>query len=93
MRLSQDDHTPRTPLTGITGAFSHYCVLVTQLRMKKLSATDELWHFSSGIKKNSMDCIAKTASFSSLAWQPCAFLRMRSLAISLKVDKNRLTIY
>ena len=39
-----------------------------------------------------MDCIAKTLSFSSLAWRPCACLRMRSIAISLKVDENRLAI-
>ena len=36
-----------------------------------------------------MDCIAETASFSSLTWRPCACLHMRSLAISLK---NRLAI-
>ena len=34
-----------------------------------------------------MDFIAETASFSSLAWQPRARLRMCSLSISLKVDE------
>ena len=36
-----------------------------------------------------MDCIAKTASFSSLAWRPCARLRMRSIAITLKVNEKQ----
>ena len=38
-----------------------------------------------------MDCIAETAGFLSLAWQPCAYLRMRSLAISLKVDEKKVS--
>ena len=38
-----------------------------------------------------MDCIAKTASFSSLLWWPCACLRMRSIAISLKVDEEQVS--
>ena len=38
-----------------------------------------------------MDCIAETASFSSFEWQPCARLRMRSIAISLKVDEKQVS--
>ena len=38
-----------------------------------------------------MDCVAETASFLTLAWQPCACLCMRSLAISLKVDENKVS--
>ena len=36
-----------------------------------------------------MDCIAETASFSSVAWQPCACLCMFSIAI---INENRLAI-
>ena len=32
-----------------------------------------------------MDCITDAASFSTLVWQPCAYLHVRSIAISLKV--------
>ena len=35
-----------------------------------------------------MGYIAKTAS---LAWWPCAHLRMRSIAISLKVDEKQVS--
>ena len=38
-----------------------------------------------------MDCIAETASFSSLAWWPCARLRMRSNAITLKVNEKQVS--
>ena len=51
MHLSQDDHTPRTSVTGITNAFAHYCALVTQSCMKTLSAMAKSWHFLSGINR------------------------------------------
>ena len=38
-----------------------------------------------------MDCIAETASFSSLVGWPCACLCMRSLAINLKVDEKQVS--
>ena len=38
--------------------------------------------------KDNIDCIANTATFSSLAWRPCVCLRMRNIAISLKVDEK-----
>ena len=45
MRLSQDNHAPRTPVIGITIR----ALLRTRYAImhEKLSATDELWHFSS----------------------------------------------
>ena len=46
MHLSQDNHAHRTPVTGITGAFAHYCMLVALSHTKKFSAKDELWRFS-----------------------------------------------
>ena len=45
MRLSKDDYAHRIPITGIAGAFAHYCVFVTEMRTKKLFAKEELWHF------------------------------------------------
>ena len=38
-----------------------------------------------------MDCIAKTASFFSLTWRPCACLCTRDIAISLKVDEQQVS--
>ena len=38
-----------------------------------------------------MDCIAKTASFSSLSWWPRACLRMHSIAIGLKVNEEQVS--
>ena len=41
--------------------------------------------------QDNMDCISKTASFSSLVWRPYACLHMRSIAISLKVDEKQVS--
>ena len=38
-----------------------------------------------------MECIAEMASFSFLSWWPCACLRMRSIAISLKVNEEQVS--
>ena len=38
-----------------------------------------------------MGCVTETASFSSLAWWPCACLRMRSIAIGLKIDEKQVS--
>ena len=44
-----------------------------------------------GIMKDNIDCITKAASFSFSVWRPYAYLHMRSIAISLKVNEKQVS--
>ena len=38
-----------------------------------------------------MVCIAEMASFSTLAWRPCAHMRMHSNTVRLKLDEEQVS--